>query len=53
MWSEIPCKQLQGLWSISSIKREMFNRLCAAVISLRPQVPERRYRDLSSRTETR
>ncbi len=25
----------------------MFNRLCAAVISLRPQVPEQHYHDLS------
>ena len=50
MKSKIPRKQLQALWSISSIKREMFNRLRAAVISLRPQVPEQRYHDLSSHT---
>lgn len=52
MESKNPCQQLQGLWSNSSIKREMFNRLCAAVISLRPEVPEQPYHNLSARTET-
>lgn len=47
-----PGKQLQGLRSNSSIKQEMFNRLCAAVISFRPRVPEQRYHDLCSHTET-
>lgn len=52
MQSKNCCQQLQGLWSNSSIKQELFNRLCAAVISLRPQVPEQCYHNLSSCTET-